>query len=35
LDKFVTLQRRNGLAGMAKRIRSFADEAIQQEQGKT
>lgn len=35
LDKFVTLQRRNGLAGMAKRIRSFADEAIQQEQGKS
>jgi cysteine desulfurase / selenocysteine lyase len=30
LDKFVTLQRRNGLAGMAKRIHAFAQEAIEQ-----
>lgn len=35
LDKFVTLQRRNGLAGMAKRIHAFAEEAIKQVNAKT
>jgi cysteine desulfurase/selenocysteine lyase len=35
LDKFVTLQRRNGLAGMAKRIQAFAEEAIRKEKSKS
>lgn len=35
LDKFVTLQRRNGLAGMAKRIQAIAEEAIRKEKSKS
>lgn len=35
LDKFVTLQRRNGLAGMAKRIHAFAEEVLKKENAKS